>query len=290
VPAWSWLVSIGPIALWIALATALAPDGFARGAVATNVFGRFFAGTSHARPFYYYAYQLPLDFLPWSLLGLVAVPAIVRACRAPRSDDGGRRAGARFLAAWSLTPLAFFTLSAGKRGLYLLPIFPALALASTFALPFESSAGGTTERARSRIRLLAGAIGVVAIGELAGALIALPRLDPEKSPRPIAESIARHAAPLEIVGIYRLRPLEGAIPYYGDRQVASLPSEEAALAFFASGGRLILLRADDFERRREGLNLESLARFRSARRELVLAQRAPLAAETEAPPSKAPAP
>ena len=56
VPAWSWLLSIGPLALWIVTATALAPEGFARDAVGTNVFARFFAGSSHARPFYYYAY------------------------------------------------------------------------------------------------------------------------------------------------------------------------------------------------------------------------------------------
>ena len=36
-----------------------------------NLFGRFFAGTSHERPFYYYLYQFPLNFLPWFLLALL---------------------------------------------------------------------------------------------------------------------------------------------------------------------------------------------------------------------------
>ena len=57
-----------PVAIWIACAVSLAPPGFAEVAVEENLVGRFFHGTSHARPFFYYVMQLPLDFLPWSLL------------------------------------------------------------------------------------------------------------------------------------------------------------------------------------------------------------------------------
>ena len=267
VPAWSWLLSIGPLALWIVAATALAPEGFARDAVGTNVIARFFAGTSHARPFYYYAYQLPLDFLPWSLLWPVAIAVLVRSASTSTT---------RFLTVWTLVPLAFFTLSAGKRGLYLLPTFPALALMSVFAVTPPANpptAPAPQHPLPARVRGLAAAIATVALLELAGALFVLPRLDPEKSPRPIALAIASHAGPEEAVGLYGLRPLEGALTYYGERRVRSLRDEVSARKFLDEGGRLILLRARDFERLRADLNLTRLEDFRSGRRELVLAHR-----------------
>lgn len=279
VPYWSWLFSIAPLALWIAAATALAPDGFAGDAVGTNVFARFFAGTSHARPFYYYAYQLPLDFMPWTLLLASAGMVVWRAARsspaAPIGSkplDGGVLEGstARLLVSWILVPLAFFSLSAGKRGLYLLPIFPALALTLAFAL--AAQAAKSPDRGPRRLRTLVGAVVAVAILELAGALFLLPRLDLEKSPRPIAQSIASHAGPREIVGLFGLRPLEGAISYYGDRRVRSIANEAQAVRFVTDEGRLILMRAGDLHRLRRTLGLEILEHFRSGSRELVLAR------------------
>lgn len=270
-PAWAWLLSLGPVALWITSASLLAGEGFARDAVGTNVLARFFAGTSHARPFYYYLYQLPLDGLPWSPLWLAAAPALVRACRAASPADGdesthapalGERATARLLATWIGVAFVFFSLSAGKRGLYLLPIHPALALVGVFA--FANPA--------SRSRTLARAIAGVALIELGAALLVLPRLDPEKSPRPIAESIARQSEAGERVGSYGLRPLEGAIPYYGARPVESLADEADARAFIARGGRLILLRESAYAALGERLGLAPVDRFRSGRRTLVLAR------------------
>ncbi|MFO0689032.1 MAG: glycosyltransferase family 39 protein [Myxococcota bacterium] len=279
VPVWSWVLSLGPVCAWISGATALAPEGFAQGAVADNVFARFFAGTSHVRPFYYYGYQLPLDFLPWTLLWPLALPVLARACRDARPEATSDRAGARLLAAWCVVPLVFFTLSAGKRGLYLLPIHPALALVTSLAVASPAWERAVRGARGLAARPLAIAIAAVAVVELAIALLVLPRLDGEKSPRPIADAIARHGDAASAVGVYRLRPLEGAIPYYGGRPVASLASETAAERFLAEAeGRrrdLILLRGSDFDALRERLALEPLERFRSGRRELVLAHARP---------------
>lgn len=125
-PAWALLLSLAPGLAWLALCTVLAPAGFLGEAVGENLLGRFFSGTSHARPAYYYLYHLPLDFLPWTLLWpLVALRA--RAALAPVASPG-RAALWRLSLVWVGTALVFFSLSSGKRGLYLLPVFPALAL------------------------------------------------------------------------------------------------------------------------------------------------------------------
>ena len=127
---WRLLLSLGPVLGWIAAALALAPAGFAGEAVGTNLIGRFFAGTSHARPFYYYLYQLPVDFLPWTLLWPIAYLVGRRQVftEAESVRDPETRRAWRFLLSWMAVSLVFFSLSSGKRGLYLLPAFPAVAL------------------------------------------------------------------------------------------------------------------------------------------------------------------
>lgn len=195
-PLWALPLSLGPGLAWLAAAAWLGPQGFAAGTLGENLIGRFFAGTSHARPFYYYLYQLPGDFMPWTLLA----PALWLAARqqifggpAPSQAAGEerrsvtpdaaaeraavalhgerRRAGVqrawRFLLAWVGASVAFFSLSAGKRGLYLLPTFPALALLLADALA-RVLAG------RTRLpRVLAGGLGLGAASALLAGAAAL---------------------------------------------------------------------------------------------------------------------
>jgi 4-amino-4-deoxy-L-arabinose transferase-like glycosyltransferase len=126
-PWWGPLLSIAPGLAWISAAVALAPPDFFGVAVVDNLFGRFFAGTAHARPIYYYVERFPLNFLPWFLL----VPAVWIAGRreifTPAADPAARRAW-RFLLAWIGATLLFFSLSSGKRGIYMLSCHPAAAL------------------------------------------------------------------------------------------------------------------------------------------------------------------
>jgi 4-amino-4-deoxy-L-arabinose transferase-like glycosyltransferase len=123
-PPWALLLSIGPVVSWITAATWLAPSGFFSEAVVANLLGRVVDASSHVRPIYYYLYQLPLDFAPWTLLWPLAWMAARRDWRA--SSEAARPW--RLLVTWVLVPLVFFSLASGKRGLYLLPAFPALAL------------------------------------------------------------------------------------------------------------------------------------------------------------------
>jgi 4-amino-4-deoxy-L-arabinose transferase-like glycosyltransferase len=139
-PPWALLLSLGPVLVWISAATWLAPAGFFAEAVVENVFDRFLAASSHVRPISYYLYQLPLDFLPWTLLWPLAIAAgwrQLRACGAPAAtgaSDSGEARSWRLLVAWVVVPFVLFSLSSGKRGLYLLPSFPALALMTGAAL------------------------------------------------------------------------------------------------------------------------------------------------------------
>jgi len=132
-PLWGLLLSLLPGLLWVAAATALAPAGYAGDAVGENVIGRFFSGTSHARPFWYYVWNFPVHFLPWTL-AWPAVWWVARRSVFVRDGDESTQRAWRFLLAGVATSLVFFSISAGKRSLYLLPIFPATALLCADAL------------------------------------------------------------------------------------------------------------------------------------------------------------
>ena len=132
-PLWGLALSLGPGLLWLAAATALAPSGYAGTAVGENVIGRFFTGTSHVRPFWYYLWNFPVHFLPWTLAWPVILVVGRRSVFGEGADDATQRAW-RFLVAGVATSLVFFSISSGKRSLYLLPIFPATALLTADAL------------------------------------------------------------------------------------------------------------------------------------------------------------
>ncbi|MBT5900750.1 MAG: glycosyltransferase family 39 protein [Opitutaceae bacterium] len=69
---------------------------------------------------WYYGKSLAVDFLPWVFL---LVPAMYHGWKTQRADRNWR-----LLAIWILAPLVFFTVASTKRNVYLLPIYPALAL------------------------------------------------------------------------------------------------------------------------------------------------------------------
>jgi 4-amino-4-deoxy-L-arabinose transferase-like glycosyltransferase len=312
------LLSLGPAAVWLAAAAAAAPPGFLADALGENLLGRFFLGTSHARPATYYLTQLPLDFLPWTLLW----PALVRVGRRVFAEPGSPRASAwRLLLCWVGAALLFFGASAGKRGLYLLPAFPALALlcgdAAAGLLPARGraprwerglfgllvaaalaaaallpaalarhglaapSAGAAIAAAagvalalrvalRGRPRAaFAASLGLVWAVELVAAFAVLPALDPQKSPRPVAEAAAAQVPPGGEIASAR-PSLTGGLRYYGGRRVRSVESAAEVRAFLAGGGRVFVLPADRLGLVAGQLPVQVHARLRDGARALLV--------------------
>jgi len=83
---------------------------------------RFAIGSSHVRPIYYYLYNFPVDFLPW----IFFLPAAM--VYGYSREAIGKRKEFIFLLAWFFVIFLFFSLSKGKRGLYLLPLYPAVSI------------------------------------------------------------------------------------------------------------------------------------------------------------------
>lgn len=121
------LCALGIVAAWAVpalLRVLTLPDGvdYVANIVFKQTSGRMVNSWSHEQPAYYYVMLLPAMLFPWTLL---MAPAIGSAAR-----DAWRRpeAGARLAVAWVVAILLFFSCISGKRGGYILPVFPAFGL------------------------------------------------------------------------------------------------------------------------------------------------------------------
>jgi 4-amino-4-deoxy-L-arabinose transferase-like glycosyltransferase len=119
---------------------------------------RFVDPFDHAQPFYYYGIRFLADLFPWSLL----LPLLF-VCRPQRTDPG---AGAlRLWTAYALVVVGFFSLSGAKRGVYILPMYPAYALLVGSCL---DRVAGLTARATPRRTLRGLLLGVGALLVIGG--------------------------------------------------------------------------------------------------------------------------
>jgi len=120
--AWGAPLALLPSAIWLAAFRAGTGRNFPVGEALRRVGRRFAEGIHHAHPFTHVLSALAIEFLPW----IVFVPGALW-LTFPRR--GGRRdPDNAYLYAWVLVLFSVFALSVEKRGVYLLPLLPFLAL------------------------------------------------------------------------------------------------------------------------------------------------------------------
>jgi 4-amino-4-deoxy-L-arabinose transferase-like glycosyltransferase len=115
--------------LWAAVVLAwLIPAGMAGGAeylqniVYKQNVTRYAAPWHHHQPWYYYLTVIPAEFFPWSFL----LPAAIVV--GWKRFSGQAREGFLFCLCWTAVTVLFFSLSPAKRTLYILTMYPAMAL------------------------------------------------------------------------------------------------------------------------------------------------------------------
>jgi 4-amino-4-deoxy-L-arabinose transferase-like glycosyltransferase len=87
-----------------------------------HTLNRYSEGWSHVRPFYYFFTNFPVDFLPWFVL----LPGAIGYGFSRKEPE--KRKAFLFCLVWFAVIFVFFTLSKGKRALYVLPLYPAASL------------------------------------------------------------------------------------------------------------------------------------------------------------------
>jgi len=103
---------------WILITFKIQGADYLKGLLWEKSASTFLESSGHNRPIYYYLYNFPLQFLPWTFLWVSSVIFLIR-----KKDANGI-----FLLSWFWLVFVFFSLAEAKRGLYLLPIFPAASL------------------------------------------------------------------------------------------------------------------------------------------------------------------
>ena len=120
------LLWAGIVLAWFGPAVWIAGRSYFDALILDQTVSRYAEATYHPRPWHYYFRTLPGTFAPWTLLAPVAIyAAVVRFWR----RAGSREAQAvRFLVIWVASTFVFFSLSGGKRTVYLLALAAPLAL------------------------------------------------------------------------------------------------------------------------------------------------------------------
>ncbi|HEU4402564.1 MAG TPA: glycosyltransferase family 39 protein, partial [Candidatus Polarisedimenticolia bacterium] len=111
---------------WFGLYAARLGTGFALTVLVHQNVERYVEAWNAQHPIWYYLWRFPAGFFPW----IVFLPwGIAEAfAREGGGDLGERRRPAIFLVTWMAAILLFFSFSTGKRGVYVIPIYPAAAL------------------------------------------------------------------------------------------------------------------------------------------------------------------
>ncbi|HEY7320176.1 MAG TPA: glycosyltransferase family 39 protein [Candidatus Binatia bacterium] len=148
---------------WYVIAVTRGGEGFFDRQIIEENLSRFAGGSGHSHPPHYYIPYLFALGLPWSLfLPFLAWDFFQR--RFSSDDDN------LFLALWFLVMFVFFSISMGKRPVYILPIYPALSLLMAVWFYRHGAATGVRRVLYRFIAALAGAVGLTLIIITVGAL------------------------------------------------------------------------------------------------------------------------
>jgi 4-amino-4-deoxy-L-arabinose transferase-like glycosyltransferase len=164
---------------WYGPAVARYGLGYLRETIVHHQIERYARAFVHHGPWYYYVPEFTVAFLPWSLFVPGAAALAWQAWRASRSSPRDTRVATApatgvdrqpaphlFPLCWFVTGFVFFSLSTGKRGAYLLPLYPAAALLVGWIWARAISEGRGSRWLGVPVALLAGAAFVLALGVL----------------------------------------------------------------------------------------------------------------------------
>ncbi len=125
-PWWGLLIWAAVVLAWLLPAGLAAGGDYLQQIVFKQNVTRYADPWHHHQPFYYYLTVLPADFFPWSFLLPTAL--VVGWRRFVREDRGPASRGFRFALCWVVVTVLFFSISPAKRTVYVLTMFPGLAL------------------------------------------------------------------------------------------------------------------------------------------------------------------
>ncbi len=181
--AWGLPLSLVPVGFWVA-AYSSTGESFPLEALVSRLAHRFTSGEHHAQPFYHVLISLPVEFFPWVILLPAALLHTFPRRGTPPDKDNA------YVYSWIVVIFTVFTVSVEKRGVYLLPLLPLLAL--LVARLWDLALMGWDPSPADRP--IAWLLGISALLAIGGAVVALPKIRNE------APDLLRPAALLASAG------------------------------------------------------------------------------------------
>jgi 4-amino-4-deoxy-L-arabinose transferase-like glycosyltransferase len=83
---------------------------------------RYVGAWNSTHPVWYYLWRFPVGFFPW----IIFLPWAIAHAVSPQERE--RRSAMVFLLSWAAAIFLFFSFSTGKRGVYIIPLYPAMAI------------------------------------------------------------------------------------------------------------------------------------------------------------------
>ncbi|HLG29246.1 MAG TPA: glycosyltransferase family 39 protein, partial [Candidatus Brocadiales bacterium] len=171
--------------------------------------GRFSEPWDHSQPFYYFFINFPLNFLPWTLF----IPSVFIYAFSEKE----KRREMLFPFLWFAAFFGFFTISSGKRNIYILPLYPAASIIMAWFFDSFVGAGLKPAPTDKRFRWFGYLPGYILYGILLILSIALPLYAPRYFPgrgvlqyAPTYTTVAGGAI-FAIVLLYLKRPLHALL-------------------------------------------------------------------------------
>lgn len=118
---WGPLLVLGIAALWVIPAYVTGGEEYTKLILIKQNLGRTVDSFAHQSPWYYYLINFTGIFAPWSLVFLAILFGLKKELKETQRLQ-------RFYFIWFCTVFIFFSLLSGKRGLYLIPAYPAFSL------------------------------------------------------------------------------------------------------------------------------------------------------------------
>lgn len=141
-----FLVYAATVVSWVVPAIIIGGKGYAYQILFNQNVGRYVGGWDHQKPFTYYFMVLPIIILPWTPL----LPAVFITAIKKRLVEDGQRFILPIM--WLATTFVFFSCSGSRGKIYLLPVLPAVSLATAFMLEaFFASDGFAPVKKLSKI-------------------------------------------------------------------------------------------------------------------------------------------
>ncbi|MCF6157084.1 MAG: glycosyltransferase family 39 protein [wastewater metagenome] len=107
---------------WVSLAGIYGGEEYTNQILFRQNVGRFASSFAHKRPFYYYFFHFPANFLPWSIF----IPGIAIYLFSQKGREKIQNIVIPLV--WFAVIFIFFSIVSGKRDIYVLPLYPAAAL------------------------------------------------------------------------------------------------------------------------------------------------------------------